>query len=106
MLFIVSLKIYDFIVFRNYENLQMEGTSVISGSDASVLIGDTPPQVNIFDALSEIGEFKFTVHTRTGFKKSDFIWFHVVILGNINYAGFIIPPKPYHPDFDASREKL
>ena len=36
MLFIVSLKIYDFIVFRNYENLQMEGTSVISGSDASV----------------------------------------------------------------------
>ena len=36
----------------------------------------------------------------------DFIWLHDVIQENIEYAGFIIPPKPPTPDFEASREKL
>jgi len=96
----------------------MEGTSVIAGSDVVDLSGDAPLQVDISDALSEKDKVKFTVHTRTGmagFQKSefsvirlheDFIWLHDVIQENIEYAGFIIPPKPPHPDFDASREKL
>ena len=36
----------------------------------------------------------------------DFIWLHDVIQETIEYAGFIIPPKPPTPDFEASREKL
>merc|ERR1712088_1134757 len=36
----------------------------------------------------------------------DFIWLHDQIQENIEYAGFIIPPKPPTPDFEASREKL
>ena len=96
----------------------MDGASVISGSDVVDLSGDAPLQVDISDALSEKDKVKFTVHTRTGmsgFQKSefsvirlheDFIWLHDVIQENMDYAGFIIPPKPPHPDFDASREKL
>ena len=95
---------------------------------------NTPLQVDISDALSEKDKVKFTVHTRlvtralllrddadrcrTGlpnFQKSefsvirlheDFIWLHDVIQENSEYAGFIIPPKPPTPDFEASREKL
>merc|ERR1719431_1253136 len=82
------------------------------------LSGETPLQVDISDALSEKDKVKFTVHTRTAlsnFQKSefsvirlheDFIWLHDVIQENIEYAGFIIPPKPPTPDFEASREKL
>ena len=36
----------------------------------------------------------------------DFIWLHDQIQENMEYAGFIIPPKPPTPDFEASREKL
>jgi len=79
---------------------------------------DSPLQVDISDALSEKDKVKFTVHTRSGlatFQKSDFsvirlhedfIWLHDVIQETIEYAGFIIPPKPPTPDFEASREKL
>ncbi|XP_055523798.1 sorting nexin-32 isoform X2 [Wyeomyia smithii] len=74
--------------------------------------------VDISDALSEKERVKFTVHTRTnlpGFAKSDFlvvrqheefVWLHDRFEENEDYAGYIIPPCPPRPDFDASREKL
>lgn len=74
--------------------------------------------VDISDALSEKERVKFTVHTRTnlpGFAKSDFlvvrqheefVWLHDRFEENDEYAGYIIPPCPPRPDFDASREKL
>jgi len=75
-------------------------------------------QVDISDALSEKDKVKFTVHTRTSmpeFAKNefsvtrlheDFIWLHDDIRDNPQYAGYIIPPAPPRPDFDASRDKL
>jgi len=74
--------------------------------------------VDISDALSEKDRVKFTVHTRTtlpGYAKPDFfvvrqheefVWLHDRFEENEEYAGYIIPPCPPRPDFDASREKL
>uniref|UniRef100_F1L2R3 Sorting nexin n=1 Tax=Ascaris suum TaxID=6253 RepID=F1L2R3_ASCSU len=74
--------------------------------------------VDISDALSERDKVKYTVHTRTtlpDFAKNEmsvvreheeFIWLHSCLDENEAYAGFIIPPAPPRPDFDASREKL
>nr|CDP98242.1 BMA-SNX-6 [Brugia malayi] len=74
--------------------------------------------VDISDALSEKDKVKYTVHTRTtllDFSKNEvsvvreheeFIWLHTCLEENEAYAGFIIPPAPPRPDFDASREKL
>lgn len=79
---------------------------------------DSSLLVDISDALSERDKVKFTVHTKTAlpeFKKSDFsvvrqheefIWLHTCLVDHEEYAGFIIPPAPPRPDFDASREKL
>uniref|UniRef100_A0A915PVE2 PX domain-containing protein n=1 Tax=Setaria digitata TaxID=48799 RepID=A0A915PVE2_9BILA len=65
-----------------------------------------------------IPNVKYTVHTRTTlpeFSKNEvsvvreheeFIWLHTCFDENESYAGFIIPPAPPRPDFDASREKL
>uniref|UniRef100_A0A7N6BLC4 Sorting nexin n=1 Tax=Anabas testudineus TaxID=64144 RepID=A0A7N6BLC4_ANATE len=36
----------------------------------------------------------------------EFIWLHDSFVENEDYAGYIIPPAPPRPDFDASREKL
>uniref|UniRef100_A0A673M771 Sorting nexin-6-like n=1 Tax=Sinocyclocheilus rhinocerous TaxID=307959 RepID=A0A673M771_9TELE len=36
----------------------------------------------------------------------EFIWLHDSFVENEEYAGYIIPPAPPKPDFDASREKL
>ncbi|XP_023326179.1 sorting nexin-6 [Eurytemora carolleeae] len=75
-------------------------------------------KVDISDALSEKDKVKFTVHTRSSmpeFHKNefsvmrlheDFIWLHDDIRDNMLYAGYIVPPAPPRPDFDASREKL
>lgn len=50
-----------------------------------------------------------------GYAKSDFlvvrqheefVWLHDRFEENDEYAGYIIPPVPPRPDFDASREKL
>ncbi|XP_026465746.1 sorting nexin-6-like isoform X1 [Ctenocephalides felis] len=74
--------------------------------------------VDISDALSEKDRVKFTVHTKTslsGYNKpeffvvrqhEEFIWLHDRFEENEEYAGYIIPPAPPRPDFDASREKL
>ncbi|XP_015787383.1 sorting nexin-6 [Tetranychus urticae] len=74
--------------------------------------------VDISDALSEKEKVKFTVHTKTnlpGFDKpefsvvrlhEEFIWLHDTLAQDDEYCGFIIPPPPPRPDFDASREKL
>ncbi|XP_077290034.1 sorting nexin 6 isoform X1 [Arctopsyche grandis] len=84
----------------------------------NVSLADNSLLVDISDALSEKDKVKFTVHTRTSlpdFQKSDFfvvrqheefIWLHDRFEENELYAGFIIPPAPPRPDFDASREKL
>lgn len=74
--------------------------------------------VEISDALSEKDKVKFSVHTKTNnpaFQKNnslvvrqheEFVWLHDRFEENPNYVGFIIPPAPPRPDFDASREKL
>lgn len=36
----------------------------------------------------------------------EFVWLHDRFEENEDYAGYIIPPVPPRPDFDASREKL
>ncbi|UYV60667.1 SNX5 [Cordylochernes scorpioides] len=89
----------------------VRGESVDLGQDSSL-------RVDISDALSEKDKVKFTVHTKTtlsNFAKpefsvvrlhEEFIWLHTYLEDNDNYAGYIIPPAPPRPDFDASREKL
>ncbi|PIO25912.1 hypothetical protein AB205_0087870, partial [Aquarana catesbeiana] len=84
---------------------------------------DATLQVDISDALSERDKVKFTVHTKVSplssslpnFKQNEFsvvrqheefIWLHDSFVENEEYAGYIIPPAPPRPDFDASREKL
>uniref|UniRef100_A0A8C6WJE4 Sorting nexin n=1 Tax=Neogobius melanostomus TaxID=47308 RepID=A0A8C6WJE4_9GOBI len=79
---------------------------------------DATLQVDISDALSERDKVKFTVHTKSSlpnFKQNEFsvvrqheefIWLHDSFVENEEYAGYIIPPAPPRPDFDASREKL
>jgi len=86
--------------------------------DVVSLCQDSQLQVDISDALSEKDKVKFTVHTKSSmpeFQKNefsvtrlheDFIWLHDDIRDNPLYAGFIVPPAPPRPDFDASREKL
>lgn len=79
---------------------------------------DTYLNVDISDALSERDKVKYTVHTRTNLpdfvkkeisvtrEHEEFIWLHGCFEENEAYAGYIIPPAPPRPDFDASREKL
>jgi len=80
--------------------------------------GDGFLTVDISDALSERDWVKFTVHTKTSmtqFAKAEFsvirlheefIWMHDTFVECPEYAGYVIPPAPPRPDFDASREKL
>ncbi|CAH1127001.1 unnamed protein product [Ceutorhynchus assimilis] len=84
----------------------------------NVPLTDNSLVVDISDALSEKDKVKFTVHTRTtmkNFQKSEFlvvrqheefIWLHDCYEEKPKYAGYIIPPPPPRPNFDASREKL
>lgn len=84
----------------------------------NVSLTDNSLLVDISDALSEKEKVKFTVHTRTSlpeFQKEEFhvtrqheefVWLHDRYEENSEYAGYIIPPAPPRPDFDASREKL
>ncbi|XP_022667691.1 sorting nexin-32-like [Varroa jacobsoni] len=81
---------------------------------------DNELNVDISDALSERDKVKFTVHTRTTLEEmggagseysvvrehEEFLWLHTAIEEHPAYAGYIIPPPPPRPDFDASREKL
>jgi sorting nexin-5/6/32 len=80
--------------------------------------GDAFLTVDISDALSERDWVKFTVHTRTSMPEfakgefsvirlhEEFLWLHLTFVDCPDYAGFVIPPAPPKPDFDASREKL
>ncbi|XP_076251303.1 sorting nexin 6 isoform X2 [Rhynchophorus ferrugineus] len=84
----------------------------------TVSLTDTTLVVDISDALSEKDKVKFTVHTRTTMKvfqkteflvvrqHEEFIWLHDRYEEDQKYAGYIIPPPPPRPNFDASREKL
>ncbi|XP_025832651.1 sorting nexin-6 [Agrilus planipennis] len=84
----------------------------------NVPLTDNSLIVDISDALSEKDKVKFTVHTRTTLKHfqkpeflvvrqhEEFIWLHDRYEENEKYAGYIIPPPPPRPNFDASREKL
>jgi len=95
-----------------------EGDRITKERSETVDLGDNALRVDISDALSEKDKVKFTVHTKTTLKEfakteasvvrehDEFIWLHDAIVDNEDYAGFIIPPPPPRPDFDASREKL
>ncbi|XP_017768793.1 PREDICTED: sorting nexin-6 isoform X2 [Nicrophorus vespilloides] len=90
----------------------------VMGDDGTVSLTDNSLIVDISDALSEKDKVKFTVHTRTTLKNfnkpefhvvrqhEEFIWLHDRYEENPVYAGYIIPPPPPRPNFDASREKL
>ncbi|KAL3276892.1 hypothetical protein HHI36_012263 [Cryptolaemus montrouzieri] len=90
----------------------------LSEEGNNVPLSDNSLLVDISDALSEKDKVKFTVHTRTTmkvFQKSEFlvvrqheefIWLHDRYEEQQKYAGYIIPPPPPRPNFDASREKL
>ncbi|XP_049283050.1 sorting nexin-6 isoform X1 [Anopheles funestus] len=92
--------------------------SVLTTVSTTAPLPENSLLVDISDALSEKERVKFTVHTRTnlsGFDKPDFlvvrqheefVWLHDRFEENEEYAGYIIPPCPPRPDFDASREKL
>lgn len=96
----------------------MESVSTSATVPVDLTDGDALLNVDISDALSEVDKVKFTVHTRTSmtrFEKNEFsvirlheefIWLHDTFADNPDYAGYIIPPPPPRPDFDASREKL
>ena len=93
--------------------MEPSGTTNVDLTD-----GDASLFVDISDALSERDWVKFTVHTRTSMNKfaspefsvirlhEEFVWLHDTFNDNPDYAGYIIPPPPPRPDFDASREKL
>ncbi|CAG9134301.1 unnamed protein product [Plutella xylostella] len=84
----------------------------------NVSLADNSLLVDISDALSEKEKVKFTVHTKTTLPEyqkceflvvrqhEEFVWLHDRYEENDEYAGYIIPPAPPRPDFDASREKL
>ncbi|XP_049949297.1 sorting nexin-6 isoform X3 [Schistocerca serialis cubense] len=96
----------------------LSGDNRKPGRSETVDLTDHSLLVDISDALSEKDKVKFTVHTKTTlpeFRKSEFyvvrqheefIWLHDRFEENEDYAGYIIPPAPPRPDFDASREKL
>ena len=80
--------------------------------------GDALLVVDISDALSEVDKVKFTVHTKTSMPRfgstefsvirlhEEFVWLHDTFSDSPEYGGYVIPPPPPRPDFDASREKL
>ncbi|XP_044016986.1 sorting nexin-6 isoform X3 [Aphidius gifuensis] len=101
----------------NQEILNSSPTKKVIQAD-NIDLSDKSLQVDISDALSEKDKVKFTVHTKTTlpeFQKSEFlvvrqheefVWLHDRFEESEEYAGYIIPPCPPRPDFDASREKL
>ncbi|XP_054155818.1 sorting nexin-6-like [Oppia nitens] len=110
---------------KHRQQQQQQSPSLSPNSDINnktrsdtVDLDESPLVVDISDALSERDRVKFTIHTKTKlpeFKSSEFsvvrqheefIWLHTSLVDNELYAGFIIPPAPPRPDFDASREKL
>ncbi|EEB18301.1 Sorting nexin-6, putative [Pediculus humanus corporis] len=115
------------IGFINRNDLDESAVSSIfneSDSKSKALKQVTPylPQneikVEISDALSEKDKVKFTVQT-TKYTSNleeikfsvvrqheEFVWLHDRFEEEPKYIGFIIPPAPPRPDFDASREKL
>uniref|UniRef100_A0A1B6EY91 Sorting nexin n=1 Tax=Cuerna arida TaxID=1464854 RepID=A0A1B6EY91_9HEMI len=96
----------------------VNGDNQKTGRSETVDLTDNSLLVDISDALSEKEKVKFTVHTKTTlpeFQKTDFtvvrqheefVWLHDRFVENEDYSGYIIPPAPPRPDFDASREKL
>uniref|UniRef100_A0A8C1G341 Sorting nexin n=1 Tax=Cyprinus carpio TaxID=7962 RepID=A0A8C1G341_CYPCA len=105
-----------FFIVDNSDKLILENTNPRAVNVD--LQTDATLQVDISDALSERDKVKFTVHTKStlpNFKQNEFsvvrqheefIWLHDSFVENEEYAGYIIPPAPPKPDFDASREKL
>ena len=99
-------------------NLNDESSAHSSAQDANE--ANSNLVVDISDALSERDWVKFTVHTReknvdNGPQEQEFsvirlheefLWLHDSFDECVDYAGYVIPPAPPRPDFDASREKL
>ncbi|XP_064076034.1 sorting nexin-32 isoform X1 [Vanessa tameamea] len=117
----------DCVEESNHDPLSVPAVSTPSSGDIkpekkkpneNVSLADNSLLVDISDALSEKEKVKFTVHTKTTlpeFQKAEFfvvrqheefVWLHDRYEENEEYAGYIIPPAPPRPDFDASREKL
>uniref|UniRef100_A0A0N5AE80 Sorting nexin n=1 Tax=Syphacia muris TaxID=451379 RepID=A0A0N5AE80_9BILA len=111
--------IYKIVAF--FDNSSLSNFSLFQDKSEEVnvdLSKDAYLNVDISDALSERDKVKYTVHTKTNlpdFAKNEisvtreheeFIWLHSCFEENEAYAGYIIPPAPPRPDFDASREKL
>lgn len=96
------------------EDANREHASTITLNDES----DGRLTVNISDAVSELETVKFTIQTKTALPSfqqrhmsvvrchEEFIWLHDMLNGNPEYAGYIIPPAPPKPDFEAARDKL
>ncbi|CAG0898199.1 unnamed protein product [Cyprideis torosa] len=99
-------------------NVDLVNDEVRSVKSETVDLTDNSLLVDISDALSERDKVKFTVHTKTSLPEyakpefsvirqhEEFVWLHQRYLEDETYAGFLIPPPPPRPDFDASREKL
>merc|ERR1711963_99169 len=110
--------IYHFCLEFLHFEFKMESVPTSATVPVDHTDGDAILNVDISDALSEVDKVKFTVHTRTSMPKfektefsvirlhEEFIWLHDTFADNADYAGYIIPPPPPRPDFDASREKL
>lgn len=95
------------------ENIR-EHASTVSLNDEN----DGRLSVSITDAVSELETVKFTIQTKSALPSfsqhqmsvirchEEFIWLHEMLSENVEYAGYIIPPAPPKPDFEAARDKL
>lgn len=98
----------------------MESIDTAATTAVDLTDGGSYLSVDISDALSERDWVKFTVHTKTSMLQEfnnksefsvirlheEFVWLHDAFHENQDYEGYVIPPAPPRPDFDASKEKL
>lgn len=113
-----ATKMMDDVSNSNGERNHRTESVDLGNGDANNENSENYLKIEISDALNEKDKVKFTVKTKTnikGFEATDFsvtreheefVWLHDRFVENDDFAGYIIPPSPPKPDFDASREKL
>ncbi|CAL8071755.1 unnamed protein product [Calicophoron daubneyi] len=86
--------------------------------DSPDLNSESTVVVEISGAMSDKDRVVFTIHTKTTLPEfrqpectvkrmhEEFVWLHDYLVEHETYAGYIVPPVPPKPDFDASRAKL